>query len=326
MINQVINDYKENFLRIEYMIGNICNYKCNYCFPGSNEGDKPWPDLAVTKTNFSHLLDHYISQGKNKFELFLIGGEPTIWKDLPYLAEFLKSKYDISIHISTNASCSTKWWDKNAEFYDSIDISVHHEAAEVDHIISVADLIYEKNINVVANVLMDPREFKKCKNIVEQLKNSKHDWPILAKGVHFDGKTIYNEEEKKYFDSRIKRYPNLIRYLKMIKKGGRSKKVWVITDKNKKQKVSNDGWFALNQLNYFEGWQCNLGVEYVRIHPTGEITGNCMQKIYGVDYFYNLYDLEFKNKFKPNLAPVICQKFSCCCSGEIVLNKKKIKI
>jgi hypothetical protein len=104
---------------------------------------------------------------------------------------------------------------------------------------------------------------------------------------------------------------------------GERKKVWVITDKNKKQKVPNDGWFALNQLNYFEGWQCNLGVEYVRIHPTREITGNCMQKIYSVDYFYNLYDLEFKNKFKPNLTPVVCEKVICICSGEIVLNKKK---
>ena len=174
--------------------------------------------------------------------------------------------------------------------------------------------------------MMDPRAFNKCKNIVEELKNSKHKWPILAKGVHFNGKTIYDEEQKKYFDPRIKRYPALIRYLKMMKNGGRTKKVWVITDKNKKQKLPNEGWFALNQLNYFEGWQCNLGVEYIRIHPTGEITGNCMQKIYGIDYFYNLYDLEFKNKFKPTLASVICEKFMCLCTAEIVLNKKKIKV
>lgn len=324
MIKEVINNYKNNFLRIEYMLGNVCNYKCNYCFPGSNEGDKPWPDLEITKTNFSHLLDHYITQGKNIFELFLVGGEPTIWKDLPAFTNFLKSKYNISIHISTNGSCSANWWIKNARFYDSVDISVHHEAAEIDHIISVADSIYEQNVNVVANVLMDPKEFEKCKMFVEDLKNSKHSWPIIAKSVHYDGRTVYDAQQTKYFDHRIKRYPSLIRYLKMIKKIGNRKKVWVITDNDKKQKVSNDSWFSLNQLNYFEGWQCNLGVEYIKIHPTGEITGNCRQHIYGIDSYYNLYDEEFLKKFKPNLIPVICEKFICSCSGEIVLNKRKI--
>jgi sulfatase maturation enzyme AslB (radical SAM superfamily) len=69
MIKEVINNYKNNFLRIEYMLGNVCNYKCNYCFPGSNEGDKPWPNLEITKKHFSHLLDHYITQGKKYFRI-----------------------------------------------------------------------------------------------------------------------------------------------------------------------------------------------------------------------------------------------------------------
>lgn len=323
MITEVINNYKNNFLRIEYMLGNVCNYKCNYCFPGSNEGDKPWPNLEITKKNFSCLLDHYITQGKNTFELFLVGGEPTIWKDLPEFTDFLKSKYNISIRISTNGSCSPNWWHKNSKFYDNIDISVHHEAASVDHIISVADTIYEQNIDVVANVLMDPKEFDKCVKIIEDLKNSKYKWPIIAKSVHYNGQTFYNDQQKKYFNDRIKRYPTALRYLKMLRKPENRKKVWVITNENKKQKVPNDSWFALNQLNYFEGWNCNLGVEYIKIHPTGEITGNCWQKIYGINDYYNLYDSNFNNKFKPNLIPVVCEKFICSCSGEIILNKKK---
>lgn len=324
MIKQVINNYSNNFFRIEYMLGNICNYKCNYCFPGSNEGTIKWPDVELVKTNLSHLLDHYISQGRNKFELYLIGGEPTIWKDLPKLTEFLKNKYNISIHISTNGSCSPAWWKRNAKFYDSIDISVHHELAEVDHIVSVADVIYKEKINVVANVLMDPLHFDKCKSIVEELKNSQHRWPIIAKSVHYNGVTNYSDDQKKYFDQRIKRYPNLLRYAANVSKAGPTKKVWVITEENKKTRVPNDSWFALNQLNYFDGWECNLGVEYIKIHPTGEITGNCREYIYGIDEYYNLYRTEFSKEFSPELVPTICKKFICSCSGEIVLNKKQI--
>jgi organic radical activating enzyme len=306
------------------MLGNVCNYKCNYCFPGSNEGNIKWPDIDTVKTNLSHLLDHYTSKGRNKFELYLIGGEPTIWKDLPILTEFLKTKYNISIHISTNGSCSPAWWKRNAKFYDSIDISVHHEFAEVDHIIAVADIIYKEKINVVANVLMDPLQFEKCKAIIEGLKNSKHSWPIIAKSVHYDGITRYSDEQKTFFDRRIKRYPNLIRYTLNSSKAGPAKKVWVINEENKKQRVPNDSWFALNKLNYFSGWECNLGVEYIKIHPTGEITGNCRQHIYGTDKYFNLYDTMFVQEFAPELTSTICDKFICSCSGEIVLNKKQI--
>ena len=77
MIKEVINNYPSNFLRIEYMLGNVCNYKCNYCFPGCNDGNIKWPDINIVKTNLSHLLDHYVSKGRNKFELYLVGGEPT---------------------------------------------------------------------------------------------------------------------------------------------------------------------------------------------------------------------------------------------------------
>ena len=30
---------------IELDLGNVCNYKCNYCFPGANEGTVLWPDI-----------------------------------------------------------------------------------------------------------------------------------------------------------------------------------------------------------------------------------------------------------------------------------------
>lgn len=323
MIKQVINNYQDSFLRIEYMIGNTCNYKCNYCFPGSNEGDMPWPNLEILKKNFSHLLNHYVSQGKTKFELYLVGGEPTIWKDLPEFTEHIKSKYDISIIISTNGSCSPYWWSRNAKFYHSVDISVHHESADVEHIIAVADTIYEQNITVVANVLMDPKYFDKCKAIVEQLKASKYRWPIIAKSVHFNGQTFYNEHQKKYFNG-IKRYPNMFRYFTNIKKQAKRKKIWIVNDLDKKQRVPSDNWFALNQLNYFQGWQCNLGVEHIKIHPNGEISGNCRQRILGYSSYFNLYDLDFSMKFTPSLQAVKCEQFICTCSGEIILNKQKI--
>ncbi len=324
MIKEIFNEYDKNFLKIEFMPGNICNYKCSYCFPGSNEGNMPWPDVDIVKRNISHLLDHYIKNGKDTFELFLVGGEPTIWKKLPDLTKFLKSNYEISISISTNGSCSSSWWGKNSQYYDSIDISVHHESADIDHIIQVADTIYEKNTFVVANVLMDPYHFDKCQSNLENLFLSKQQWPIIAKTVTYNGKTFYDDEQRLYFNNSMKRLPNLEWYYSLRSKPARIKKIWIVKEDDQKEQLPNDRWITLNQLNYFKGWQCNLGVDHIKIQPTGEITGGCFQTLYGLTSSFNLYDENFTTKFFPEIKPVICSKDICSCSNEISINKKKI--
>ena len=55
MITRILNNDDPNLLRIEYMPGNLCNYKCHYCFPGSNEGDVKWPDVDLVLKNLDHL-------------------------------------------------------------------------------------------------------------------------------------------------------------------------------------------------------------------------------------------------------------------------------
>ena len=65
MLTRVINSRKSNVLSIEFMLGNLCNYKCSYCFPGSNEGDHPWPDYELLIKNLKHLLDTYKNKGKD---------------------------------------------------------------------------------------------------------------------------------------------------------------------------------------------------------------------------------------------------------------------
>jgi organic radical activating enzyme len=323
MIKEVQNNTPANMLRIEYMLGNICNYRCSYCFPGSNEGTYKWPDVDLVIKNLSHLLDHYELNGKDLFKFYLIGGEPTIWKDLPKLVTFLKENYNSIIHISTNATPSVNWWSKNARYYDSIEISVHHQFADVEHIISVADCIYEQKIQVVANVLMDPAHFEKCQGILEQLKSSKRRWVIIAKSVHFNGQTKYNEEQKMYFDKTIKRYPNPIYYLQTTNFKHQKNKIWVIHEDDSKQKIKSDNWFVLNKLNYFKGWTCNLGVDNIEIYQDGTVSGNCREKIYNIDQNFNLYDQNFVNLYRPKIEPVICSNNICTCTSEIIIRKKK---
>ena len=43
---------------IELDLGNVCNYKCNYCFPGANEGTKLWPNIDKIETALLKYIKH----------------------------------------------------------------------------------------------------------------------------------------------------------------------------------------------------------------------------------------------------------------------------
>jgi len=319
-INKITNTYPPNFLRIEYMLGNLCNYKCNYCFPGSNEGNHPWPDVEIVKANLGHLLDYFKNHGKTTFQFYLIGGEPTLWKELTNLVSFLKEKYNAIINISTNGSRKLDWWQQNAKYFDDIEISVHHEFVNPDHIKQIADEIYDNDVNTVANVLMDPAAFEKCKSIVDLLSTSNKPWPIIAKSVHYNGESRYTEEQKNYFSKTVKRMPDMDWYNRVNKNGVWKRKIWVNSADGVSEVPSNN-WFTLNKLNYFKGWTCNLGIDHIEIYQDGTISGNCRQKIWGLDYYHNLYNSNFKDKFNPNFIPTTCQQQICHCTSEIIINK-----
>lgn len=319
MIIAVDNDLPHNLIRIEYMLGNLCNYKCHYCFPGSNEGNQPWPDINIVKKNIKHLLDFYMSNGKNVFHFYIVGGETTLWKHLPEFCEFVKKDYNCIIEVSTNATRKTDWWRNHGKFFDQVDISVHHQYADIDHIVEVADILYEQDICTCVDVLIDPYDYEKCVNIVNTLKAGKHRWPIIAKTVHFDGAHRYTDSQLEYFREQVKQYPDMVWYHKTNKKP----KVNVsITDNNGKIiVVSEDNWLIKNNLNHFKNWKCNLGKDIIKIFSDGRITGNCHQILFGEQKTHMLYSETFIDDFNPAYLPVVCSKDICPCSRETVVKK-----
>lgn len=322
MIVQISNNQPTDMLRIEYMPGNLCNYRCNYCFPGSNKGDKQWPDINIVKQNLGHLLTHYQKYGKTKSNIFIVGGEPTLWKELENLCSYLKSNFDIIIEMSSNGSRKLHWWEKNAKFFDHVGISVHNDYVNLDHIINVCDCLYEAGVFVNADVLIDPKNYEKCLYNVEYLKKSKFEWPIIAKVVHFNGEHRYSSDQLEYFNNSIKRYPPADWYYSTSKKEQRQ--VTILKDSNEKLVVNDDNWLTRNKLNYFRGWECNLGVDLIKIFPDGRITGNCQQVLYKNNFHFNLYNKNFVEVFNPEVVPVTCTKSICVCSEEMVCNKRKI--
>ena len=318
-----IQDNKPKLLKIYYDLSNVCNYSCWYCFPDSHAGTEPWPDAELVKHNLVHLIKHYQKNSDiNDIEVNFLGGEPTLWKHLGSVAKFIKSQVKCRICILTNASRTLRWWEEYAEYFDHIGISVHHETADINHIIDVSNILYRKRISFYTGVLMDFKNWDKCVNIVDQLSQSKKKWTVLAKPIHINGVSNYNTEQLAYLKDQVKRNPSLISFIQNYKIP--RKKYKVTKENGETFTTKNPNYFSMNMLNHYEGWYCNVGVNYLYIDRTGVISGTCKQKLYGLDFYYNLYDENFLEKYNPNITGVICEQKICMCGGEASLTKNKI--
>lgn len=312
-----IENSNSETLDVEFVLGNVCNYKCHYCFPGCHEGTHRWPDHQQIIENIKMLFSFYKTHGKKNIDLKIIGGEPTLWPHLETFINEIKKDINIFVRISTNASRTLSYWKDKADLFDEITISVHNEFADLDHIIAVADHIYQrKRSNLYVFVLMDPANWDRSIQCINYLEDNSRDWFLAAQPVLFNNETKYNQEQFEYMQGKTKRQGSnpiidKTQSVKMILENGS------IEPYDYKKIV-------LNNANRFYGFNCNLGLDRIYINIDGEVKGACGEILFGKTL--NVKDQDFKNKLhqidKP--SPVICGQQLCGCAAEIKLTKAMV--
>jgi organic radical activating enzyme len=325
-----IESNKNKTLRIMYDLGNVCNYKCWYCFPGSNEGTTGWPEVEIVKYNIVKLIQFYFDNSFNDINLNLLGGEPSLWKDLGEFVLFIKTnikpKWNQKLRISmqTNSSRTLRWWKEYGIYFDHVSISVHGERADPLHVSKVGQILVDQGVFCFASVLMDHMNWDKCVKIVDDMLKTNTSFMIEVKPIHLGGVYQYSEQQLNYMKSSIKRkFPikQIIQNLKTVSSIPTFKGTFSDGSVIKTKSVND---FTINGHPNFNGWECSLGQSWLYIDRDGRLTGTCKNKIYGIDYFYNINDKQFVEKFNPTLQPTICQQNECLCQGEVVLPKRKI--
>jgi hypothetical protein len=280
-------------------------------------------------------LEHLISTYKTKFNktnvrLTINGGEPTLW---PELGEFVKRMHESTgcrITLNTNGSRTIRWWEEYANYFDDIQISVHREQCDVNHIKQLLDLIYTKTDTFCgAQVLMDPLAWDTSMSILNQLID--HPTPWLVKTVLITDPTTgavmpnYQTEHLNFMRGAVKKRPPED-YIEHMKSSGKidetDKKEAKIIFSNGTEEPYNTFRLMENDWNKFYGWDCNVGIDRLGISYSGEVEGNCGEKVF--DTSLNINDPEFIGKFKPEMiAPIKCKKIYCDCTSDIRVTKRK---
>lgn len=311
MITQVKNNINDNTLMIDMSIGNICNYQCWYCFKGAHEGNHKWFDYDILIKNTDRLLNWYMSQGKTKFDIHFVGGEPTHWPKLLDYIKYLKENYNCLISMTSNGSKKLDLWNKFAKYFDKIHLSYHYKQANLQSFIDVADLLYKNKVIVSASVMMDPLDWDKCVLAIEKMKKSKYRWTIRYSEILSNEK--YTEKQNIILKKHKARSANPLWFF--INNKYKSTKIYV------NEKRVPDNYILVNKLNKFKGWKCNLGLDWIHINPNGELSGTCGQHLFGKDKNYNFRQKTFYKKFNPTLQPVVCTQCECKCMPETNISK-----
>lgn len=280
---------------VTWEISNKCNYSCWYCPEYLHSGTSGWPNFSTSVDFFNDL-----STKHSKIHLDLIGGEPTIW---PKFNEFVDSISDnIGIELTTNGSRSLKWWSRLSKKVKTVTISVHFNSADLDHIVSVCELLKGK-VNLTVMFLFDPKftsEIEYLNTILTEKDITHYAHYILPN---------FGEELINYTEEEIK-FSNTVSH--QAEENNQSFKPGGFFIDGEKKNIQKD--IIVSQKSNFNGWACRAGNKRLHIGFDGIVyAGSCRS--------YNLGNINQANDIKLVEDYVICNRSSCTCVDDVRVEK-----
>lgn len=327
MITRIESTQADDVLEIRWAMNNVCNFKCRYCFPGSNDGNFRSPNsLSLIVDNFNSMLNQYKEVlGKEVFHLKILGGEPTMWSDLGEFIKAIKQQHNVYVSIVSNGSRTLRWWEENGHLIDNLILSYHYEQADLDHTIAVADAVHKLGKKVTVHVLMDDKHWDQCVGAIDYMKqNSKEHWMIQTKEiVTTENNTVqYTDDQRVFLQREMKRFPKIIWLLKNYKLffNGAIRRYESVFHTEDDESTATAEYYLTTQQNNFKNWVCNIGLESVYIDYDGELKGSCGVKIFDGTVF-NILDKDFASRFKILPIPTVCPYDKCTCPPETHISK-----
>lgn len=329
-VQKIITTQDLDLLDIRFWPTDICNYNCEYCFPGSVLNKLRYPkNIDTVLKNFRILFDSYIkNHNKTKFKINIVGGgEPTLWPHFSKFCSEIKKYHDVHLQLTTNGSRTVRWFEKNTQDVDEVVLSYHHKDADIDNFIAVGDYLFSIEKDVTGLILMDATAWDKCIEAIEKMKTSKYPWILQAKEVvDAPGYDIasYTDKQMEFLQQPLKRIPDSEWLISNIHRFRIHESI-VIYD-NEQIVPATPNKYIVEKVNYFKGWHCNVAIENLVITHDGSVTGSCQEEIFK-DSNINMFSEDFEERFnkeKFNLATIVCPRDCCACQPDTHITKWRV--
>lgn len=307
------SEFHRNIMVINWIMGDKCNYACEYCPSFLHEGEKGWVSYESAIKFIDKLIHHYVDERKKILYFDLTGGEVTLNKDLFNIANYLKER-NCWLGIISNGSPGLNFWMKLKPLLGHICLSFHPVYADKDHFYKVVEYIHD-TVTTHVNIIMHPDYFELCEEmgvtLAKNLNNITVSYQPLLKKLLIDS-SLYE-----YSDIQIKKMNQLeeesqVNWTRRLKTY-RGKMLMVYEDGTRR--VTSTPLLLANGQNDWRGWYCWTGLEQIVVESDGTIyRAWCKQERIG-----NIDDEVLK--FPEN--PVICKTEKCFCQLDLASTKHK---
>lgn len=317
MIKKIWFKNKQETFFVTWSLHNYCNFRCTYCPDGLNLG-------SLQELPFENIIKFFNSLkmiAPNKKIIFAFsGGEPTYHPQFIEIIKFL-SNNGCEITLTTNGSQTLKWWKEAEPYIDHLVISYHVGWTKKEKLSKVIEFL-TKTTWVNLDFMMSTDNWDDTIEFSNSLKGKENlsisYIPIQQDfGQHSKGLINYTQEQLDFLQNNSTVFGKFSPSPRKIDKCkgffGRGEK-FMETDALGTSLLDYK-YLISNKLNYFKGYECDLGLEGLIIEVTGEIY-KAYCHIGGIVGNINTGELNFVYK------PVICTKDICPCSVDIEISKR----
>ena len=307
-------------LFITWQTSDVCNYRCGYCNQGNWGGDQPNEAVQIYQHNLSLVLERMRGQGYGKIKLFLSGGEPTHWQGMLPMLQWFRSLagWQTTVAVNTNLSRPTVWWERFYHHFDDVVASYHPEWVKHDTFLANADYLSTRVNYLAVRMMMDEShwdsQLSRADEIYAALPNLTLEYvPILGEMSTAATPYVYKDPRKAaWLEQHSVRHKQTESKPRNRVGGTHTVEIW---DDGTTQPV-NSNRLAAERLNFFEGWQCDIGSS-INIAINGDITlASCGQS--GV--IGNIGTAINTDTWPVSMT---CAKHHCHCGTDICIPKRR---
>lgn len=283
-------DFDPNKLIVQWNLGNICNYTCEYCPSILHRGDRPWVELP--------LIEDTLLKIKNRFperdlRVEFLGGEITLYRDFLPLMKFCKEN-NINNMVFTNASRTFRHWKEVIPYLDEVLLTFHPQTTDKDHFESVIKLCIESNCKFYVHIAMPKDLFWDTAKYAKYLHDTYPE-------IYISMVLMADKEHRKNFSGYFYDYTE--EEIAFVRRFDRSAEKYVAEYSDGSIESFNIVDIKSRQINQFKGFTCGTTNSIINIDYAGNATTSiCRQKPK-----INIYDDDINKLFYKH----VCTKTVC---------------
>lgn len=318
-------DYLYDFpLHIDWLVTDMCNYKCSYCF-----GQKPLDKKRFsTFAQIRKAIDHLYELRRNSYSFVLSGGEPTTHPDfndlLMYACDTLREKLNY-ITIISNGSRQNRLYANIGKIsrYSNINLNIflHTEYVDMEHIQSVVEDI-SSSTYICFNLMLNPAKLDIARDIFAQLLKMRSHYAFdlnmnyIRLGKTYTIEKMYSPEFIDWRREALAKFKDIASKSGIwpaYKQNSAQDKFWDYTMGNDRQLNRlyryDRGTFLKDGFFDFKGMHCAIGTSVIAIGAQGEVYGAQCEL---APKKYNIFEVN-PFRFDDFMQAINCSLETCCC-------------